>query len=144
MPTAELLLERKGSEVVTVPSDSNVLEVARTMNDHRIGAVIVVSGERVLGIFTERDILTRVVAVGKDPTQLPVADVMTTPMAVCSRKTKLSECRAVMTEKKIRHLPVVEDGKLYGVISSGDILAHEVASQEHTIHYLSEYLYGRQ
>ncbi len=143
MPTAESLLKRKGSHVVTVDKDVSALDAAKTMNDHRIGAVIVVSGDQALGIFTERDILCRVVATQLDAAATKVSDVMTTPMACCTRDTKLSECRSVMTDKKIRHLPVVEDGKLYGMISSGDILASEVAAQETTIRYLNDYLYGR-
>jgi CBS domain-containing protein len=143
VPNAEAILERKGRDVITVEKDTTVLDVARIMNDNRIGAVIVVSGERVLGVFTERDILTRVVAAQANPAKTLVADVMTTPMACCTRATTLDECKAVMTEKHMRHLPVVEDEKLYGMISSGDILGHEVASQEKTIRYLSDYLYGR-
>ena len=143
MPNAQAILDRKGRDVVTVKKDTAVLDVARIMNDRRVGAVIVLSGERVLGIFSERDILTRVVAAQADPAKTLVADVMTTPMACCTRATTLDECKAVMTEKRIRHLPVVEDETLYGMISSGDILAHEVASHEKTIRYLSDYLYGR-
>ncbi len=143
MATAEILLERKGRDVVTVGKDATVLEVAQRMNEQRIGAVIVVDNARATGIFTERDILTRVVAAQRDPATTRVSEVMTTPMACCTRTTKLTECRAVMTRQKIRHLPVVEDGKLYGMISSGDVMAYEVANQETTIQYLSEYLYGR-
>lgn len=143
MATAGALLEHKGRDVVTVRKEASVLEVAEIMNDERIGAVIVVSGERALGIFTERDILTRVVAARLDPADTPVGGVMTTPMACCTRATKLDECKAVMTEKRIRHLPVVEGDELYGMISSGDILANEVATQEKTIRYFSDYLYGR-
>lgn len=143
MSTAEVLLKQKGGEVVTVDQEISVLEAARKMNEKRIGALIVVSGEQAVGIFTERDILTRVVAPQRSVTETRVSQVMTSPMACCTRATKIAECKAVMTEKKIRHLPVVEEGKLYGMISSGDVLANEVANQQSTISYLSEYLYGR-
>ncbi|HUU84344.1 MAG TPA: CBS domain-containing protein [Phycisphaerae bacterium] len=143
MPTAEQLLKHKGEKVVTVDKGASVLEAAKAMNDHRIGAVIVTSVDQAVGIFTERDILTRVVVTQRSVTETKVGDVMTSSMACCTRATKLTECKAVMTDKKIRHLPVVEEGKLYGIISSGDILANEVAHQENTIQYLSEYLYGR-
>ncbi len=143
MPTAETVLNRKGGSVVTVQRQCTVLEAAKIMNEKRIGAVIVVEGETASGIFTERDVLTRIVAKQEDPAKILVGDVMTTPMACCTRATKLAECKTVMTEKKIRHLPVVEGGTLYGMISSGDVLAHEVASQENTIRYLNDYLYGR-
>jgi CBS domain-containing protein len=142
MTNAQSILSRKGSDVATVDLKASVLDAARVMNERRIGAVVVTSGPRVVGIFTERDVLTRVVAAGRAPAETPVETVMTTPMACCRRDTPLSECRAVMTNKRIRHLPVVEDGKLFGIISSGDILAGEVADQKETIEYLHEYLYG--
>lgn len=143
MPTANTILARKGTDVATVAHDSTVLEAAKLMNNRRIGAVVVTRGDKVVGIFTERDILTRVVAAGCDPGDTQVAGVMTSPMACCRRETPLAECKATMTSKRIRHLPVVEEGRLFGIVSSGDILAIEVADQQATIEYLHEYLYGR-
>lgn len=143
MATAQTVLDRKGVDVQTIDKDASVLDAARRMNDKRIGALIVVGADKVLGIFTERDLLMRVVAKQLDPAQTPVHQVMTTPMACCTRQTKLTECKAVMTEKKIRHLPVVEGGKLFGMVSSGDVLAYESEDKDTTIEYLSEYLYGR-
>ncbi len=143
MPKAQSILERKGDNVITVPRGATVSEAARLMNEHRIGALVACDGERAVGIFTERDVLNRVVAAGKAPDATKVVDVMTTPMACCRRDTPLSECRAVMTLKKIRHLPVVEEGRLYGIISIGDLMAAEVATQQSTIEYLHEYMHGR-
>lgn len=142
MPTAQTILDRKGTDVATVDQDATVLEAAKLMNERRIGALVVTSGDRVVGIFTERDILNRIVAVEKPPGTVKVMDVMTSPMACSRRDSKLAECKAVMTSKRIRHLPVVEEGKLYGMISSGDILASDSAEQQATIEYLHEYLYG--
>jgi len=143
MPKAQSILDQKGSDVATVAHDATVLEAAKLMNSRKIGAAVVTDGDRVVGIFTERDILTRIVASGKAPDEVKVASVMTSPMACCRRDTSLAECKATMTSKRIRHLPVVEDGKLYGIISSGDILATESVSQQATIEYLHEYIYGR-
>lgn len=143
MPSAQVLLDKKKRDVATVDHEASVLDAAKLMNEQRIGALVVTSGEKVVGIFTERDILNRVVADGKEPGVTKIGDVMTSPMAVCRRDTSLGECRAVMTTKRIRHLPVVEEGKLYGMISSGDILASQCADQRATIEYLHEYLYGR-
>ena len=143
MPTAQTILDRKGTDVATIDRDASVLEAAVKMNDRRIGAVVVTSGDHVVGVFTERDILTRVVATERVPHEVKVGDVMTSPMACCHRDTKLSECRAIMTTRRIRHLPVVEEGKLHGLVSSGDIMANEVADQQSTIEYLHEYLHGR-
>ena len=143
MFTAQAILTRKGVDVATVPHDSTVLDAAKVMNDRRIGAVVVTSGDRVVGIFTERDILRRVVATGKHPAETPVGSVMTSPMACCRRETSIAECKATMTDKRIRHLPVVEEGRLFGIVSSGDVLVSELVDQQATIEYLHEYLYGR-
>ena len=143
MPNAQSILHKKGIDVATVDRKNTVLDAAKTMNQRRIGAVVVTDGDRVVGIFTERDILNRIVAAGKDAKTTRIEEVMTSPMACCRRDTRLTECRTVMTQKRIRHLPVVEDGKLYGIISAGDIVAGEVADQQATIEYLHEYLYGR-
>ncbi len=143
MHAAQTILDRKGTEVATVDRDATVLEAATLMNERRIGAVVVTSGEHVVGIFTERDILNRVVAKECSARETVVGSVMTSPMACCRRDTPLAECRTIMTTKRIRHLPVVEEGKLFGLISSGDILANEVTQQQSTIEYLHEYLYGR-
>ena len=143
MTNAQSILQKKGSDVATVDRKTTVLDAARTMNQRRIGAVVVADGDRVVGIFTERDILNRVVAAGKDPKTTRVEEVMTSPMACCRRDTSLTDCKTVMSQKRIRHLPVVEEGKLYGMISAGDILAGEVSDQQATIEYLHEYLYGR-
>ena len=142
MPTAESILARKGSEVATIDCNATILDAAKEMNERRIGALVVTSGDKAVGIFTERDVLIRVVAAGRDPKETKIEGVMTSPMAVCRRDTPMAECRAVMTKKRIRHLPVVEEGKLYGIISSGDILASEVEDQQHTIEYLHEYLFA--
>jgi len=143
MPTAQSILERKGDNVITVLRDASVSEAARRMNEHRIGALVAYEGDHVVGIFTERDVLNRVVAAGRSPDVTKVSEVMTTPMACCRRDTPLSECRAVMTLKKIRHLPVVEEGRLYGIVSIGDLMAAEVATQQTTIEYLHQYMHGR-
>ncbi len=143
MLDVQALLEKKGTDVATVDREATVLEAAKLMNDRRIGAVVVTAGEHAVGIFTERDILNRVVASGRQPGETCVGEVMTSPMACCRRNTPMEECKAVMTAQRIRHLPVVEEGKLFGLVSSGDILASEVADQQATIEYLHEYLYGR-
>lgn len=143
MLTVQSILERKGQTVQTVAAADTVLRAAELMNQHRIGALVVSSGDKVVGIFTERDILNRVVAARRDPATTKVEQVMTTPMICGRRNTTLAECRSIMTGKRIRHLPIVEEGRLYGLISSGDLLATEVQDQQVTIEYLHEYVHGR-
>ncbi len=142
MPTAQAILDGKGGDVATVSGEATVFEAAKKMNERHIGALVVTEGKNAVGIFTERDILNRIVAAGLDPKTTPVRDVMTSPMACGRRDSKLTECRSVMANKRIRHLPIVEDGTLYGMISAGDILASESAEQQATIEYLHEYLHG--
>jgi CBS domain-containing protein len=138
------ILERKGNSVVTIRPDETVLDAARRMNEERIGAVVVSGdGRSVDGIFTERDVMRRVVAAGRPPESTLVADVMSSPVTCCKPGTTLNECQSVMTTKRLRHIPVVEDGELIGMISSGDILAQEVEVQQTTIEYLHGYLHGR-
>ncbi|UCG33101.1 MAG: CBS domain-containing protein [Phycisphaerales bacterium] len=136
------ILAKKAQEVASVSQDATVAEAAHLMNQRRIGALVVTSGPRVVGIFTERDILCRVVAEHRDAAQTRVHEVMTAPVACCQSDTELEECRAVMTTRRMRHLPVVDDNRLVGMLSIGDIMAHEAAAQQETIKYLNEYLYG--
>ena len=143
MSTAQSIIDRKGGDVATISRTTNVFDAATLMNRRHIGAVVVTDGERVVGIFSERDVLNRIVAAGLDPKATPVEKVMTSPMACCRRDTSLEDCKSVMTQKRIRHLPVVEGGKLYGMISAGDILAGEVTDKQTTIEYLHEYLFAR-
>ncbi len=136
------IIEKKGQDVASTKEDCSVQEAAREMNQRRIGSLVVLKGDRVVGIFSERDILTRVVAAGVDPGETRVGEVMTSPVACCRLDTSLEECKSVMTELRIRRIPVVEDGKLRGIVTAGDVMAFEATQQQSTIEYLYNYLYG--
>ncbi len=143
MHTVRSILERKPrGEVVSIAEDATVLDASKVMNEHRIGALVVTRDDKVVGIFTERDVLNRVVAMQKIPASVTVGDVMTAPVAVCSPDTSRAECRTVMRGKRIRHLPVVEDDALIGMISIGDLTEDAEAEQDETIRYLYEYMVG--
>jgi CBS domain-containing protein len=142
MSSVHKLLAKKGNHVYRISEQATVLEAARMMNEHRIGALVVMNAERLVGIFTERDILCRVVAEQRDPAKTTVEQVMTSPVACCTPQTTRDECRAVMRERRLRHLPVVDDGRLVGMISIGDLNDAEQADQEQTIQYLTEYVLG--
>jgi CBS domain-containing protein len=138
------LLDRKGSHVWTIGPTATVLEAALAMNEHRIGALVVTDGNRVVGIVTERDVLQRVVAERRDPSSARVADVMTAEVICCSPATTVEEARGAMRDRRIRHLPVADgDGQLAGLISIGDLNALLQADQEQTIFLLHEYILGR-
>ncbi len=143
MPKVQDILKSKGSEVVSIQQDAFVLDAAILMNSKRIGALTVMDGDRLVGVFSERDLLTRVIVVRKNPADTPISEVMTTQVRVCELTTSLDECSAAMTNNKIRHLPVVDDrGQLLGVLSTGDILARQFADQEATIRFMHEYITG--
>ncbi|MFT3880304.1 MAG: CBS domain-containing protein [Gemmatales bacterium] len=138
------ILKSKGSNVWTIQPKATVLAAASLMNKHKIGALVVTDAHQVLGMFTERDVLQRVVAQQRDPAKTSVADVMTTEVVCCTSDTNLDEARGAMKRRRIRHLPVVgEDKKLLGLISIGDLNAQAQAENEMTIFLLDEYIHGR-
>ncbi len=143
MSMVQDILTRKGGAVHSIGVTGSVLEAACRMNDLAIGGLVVVDGEHAVGMFTERDILRRVVAARLDPSVTKIREVMTAPIAVCRPSTSIAECRAVMTEKRIRHLPIVEGSQLLGIVTIGDLLAHEIGQHETTIEYLNSYIFGQ-
>jgi CBS domain-containing protein len=141
MATVQNILARKGSDIISVAPGETVLHAAELMNERGIGGLVVTEGKRLAGIFTERDILRRVVAQRRDPAATKVADVMTTPVTACGPDTPLDDCAAMMTGKRIRHLPVVGDKGLVGVITIGDVLAFQVSEQQQTIDYMHHFMF---
>ena len=141
MATASQMITEKGGDVASLGLEATVLEAARLMNERHIGSVLVLDRGRVAGIFTERDVMRRVVAAKQDPASTRMRDVMTTPVAVASAHTTLDELRRVMRERRIRHIPVVgDDDGVVGMISIGDLnrVQHDVDVQ--TIRYLEQYM----
>lgn len=145
MSQVQELLKRKGTAVRTTSPTATVLAAAELMNDHQIGSLVVVDEDgRVAGIFTERDVLRRVVGQRRDPATTTVAKVMTKEVVCCTPKTTTDEARWAMKMRRIRHLPVAdEEGKLIGLISIGDLNAELQATQEQTLFLLHEYIAGR-
>lgn len=144
MATAKDILARKGNNVVTVKPTETVLQAAQRMNERRIGAVVVCeAGEHLIGILSERDILTRVVAESRPPDATMVSEIMTTKVFHCTPETSVEECQEIMTRLRLRHLPVIKGGQLVGMISIGDLMAHEAAQQQVTIEYMHQYIHGR-
>ncbi|HEU5173818.1 MAG TPA: CBS domain-containing protein [Gemmatimonadaceae bacterium] len=141
MATVRDFLARKGSSVITVEPDQTVLQGARLMNDKGIGGLLVMENGRLVGIFTERDVMRRVVATQRDPAATKIRDVMTSDVITSPPDTDLGECRAVMTQKRIRHLPIAADGTVHGIITIGDLMAIEVAEQLDTIGHLQSYVF---
>ena len=149
---ADLLTHKKSSRVYTISPTATVLAATQLMNRHKIGALVVVADhssdaagcDHVEGMFTERDVLTRLVAEKRDPAGTLVEEIMTTDVAFCRSDTPLEEVSAVMHDRRIRHLPVCDSGgELKGLISIGDLNAWNARGQEVTIQYLHEYIHGR-
>ncbi|MEZ6244348.1 MAG: CBS domain-containing protein [Phycisphaerales bacterium] len=136
------LLAQKGDGVRSVPGDCTVLDAACAMNEAHIGAVVVLEGGRMAGILTERDVMTRVVAAGRDPARTRVSQVMTSRVLTCTPQTRLSEARAVMRSKRIRHLPVVEGDVVVGIVSIGDMNLCETETLVETIRHMEAYIAG--
>jgi CBS domain-containing protein len=142
MASVRDLLNRKGTNIVSVAPTATVLEAARLMNDRSVGGVLVVDDAgSLLGIFTERDILRRVVAAGLAPDTTKVSEVFTRDVVTTSPTTSVDECGALMTSRRVRHLPVVDASGLHGVVTIRDLLAHQVSEHETTIQHLNSYVF---
>jgi CBS domain-containing protein len=141
MATVGEILRRKGTEIVGLPSSATVLDAAQLMNERGTGSVMVLDHDNLVGIFTERDVLRRVVAEQRDPATTHLDAVMTRSVFTCAPSATLDECRGMMSGKRIRHLPVVGPDGLCGMISSGDLLALQMDEQQHTIEELNRYVY---
>lgn len=134
------ILVKKGRKVLTSTVSATVLDATHEMNKQRVGALLVMDEGRVVGMFTERDVLTRVVGAEMDPKTAHLFEVMTTPVAYCTPDTTLEDCKAIFTEKRIRHLPVMNGDELVGLVTSGDVVAFEADDHKQTIQYLEEYI----
>jgi CBS domain-containing protein len=135
------ILDRKGRNVYSVAPTVTVAEAVAEMNLHRVGSVMVMDGGRLVGIFTERDVLRRVVGPGLDPHQVTVEKVMTSNVMTIAQDSTIEDVMALFTERRFRHLPVVEHGELVGTISIGDVTRwisdHHQAEAEHLKNYIA-------
>lgn len=136
------LLERKGSSVHAVPSTVTIAVAVDEMNRHRIGSIVVLENQRAVGIFTERDVLRRVVGQNIDPRVMRVADVMTSNLITISPETTIEETMILFADKRCRHLPVLLDGKLVGLISIGDISRWMADTHRAEAEHLKNYIAG--
>ena len=136
------LLERKQSEVLSVPLAATVAEAVAKMNERHVGSVVVLEGERLVGIFTERDVLRRVVGAGLDPRTARVAELMTRNLVTISPGTTVEQAMALFTDKRCRHLPVVVGGRLTGLLSIGDVTRWLVDSNRAECEHLKNYIAG--
>lgn len=141
MVTVKDVLARKSREIVSLPPTATVLEAANLMNERGIGGLPVIDQGRMVGIFTERDILRRVVSAARDPGATRLAEVMTSPVVTAKPDMPLDQCAALLTNRRIRHLPIGDESGLAGLITIGDVLAFQVDDQQTTIEQLQHFIY---
>ncbi len=141
MATINEILADKGHEVWSVAPDDSVYHALEQLADKGIGALCVVDADgQLVGFFSERDYARKVILKGKDSVNTPVAEIMARELVTVTPETTVDECMNLMTDHKIRHLPVLDDGSLVGLVSIGDLVKHIIASQEQTISQLEQYI----
>ena len=137
------ILDGKGRKVVEVDHQASVALAVERMCFHKVGAVVVVNQSEPVGLFTERDLMHRVVNQNEDPVATPIRSVMTTPYAFGSPGMSVIEAAELMSDNRIRHLPVYDEGIMIGMVSSGDILAFKLSENERSIKYLEDYFFSQ-
>ncbi len=142
MTTVKLYLQRKGSEVWSTQPEATVYEALRLMAEKDIGALLVLESGKVVGMFSERDYARKLILQGKSSKGTLVRDIMTSKVVCVSPQHTIEECMAVMTEKRIRHLPVMESDQVMGMISIGDVVKSIISEQEFVIEQLTNYITG--
>ena len=142
MTTVRQLLDRKDRAVFSVGPETPVLEAIRAMAEHHIGALLVMKGEKLVGMLSERDYTRKVMLRGKKSSETKVSDIMSTNLTVTSPSEGVEECLRAMTDKRFRHLPVVDGGKVIGVVSIGDLVKYVISCQSATIAHLESYISG--
>ena len=140
---AELLRTKVAPRVITVRPEQSVLEAIKVLAQENVGAAIVMAGDRLAGIFSERDYTRKVILKGRSSDSTRVEEIMTANVIVVSPRTRARECMALMTEKNIRHLPVVDEGRVIGMVSIRDIVSDIIADQDFTIEQLEHYISGQ-
>jgi len=140
METVRQLLDRKGSDTLTIDVNATVFEALELMAEHNVGALVVTQGDRIAGILSERDYARKIILKGRFSRDTPVSEIMTEDVATIDPDRPISACMSSMTDKRIRHLPVVESGRLAGIISIGDVVRSIIEDQQFTIEQLENYI----
>jgi CBS domain-containing protein len=142
MKSVRQLLQAKGRSVHTIAPGARVFDALKLMAEKDVGALIVTEGDRLAGIISERDYARKVILLGKSSQDIPVRDIMTGKVITVGPDQTVEECMAIMTDKRIRHLPVTEGERLVGVLSIGDLVKEVIAEQEQTIRQLESYIHS--
>lgn len=143
MKTVAELLKAKPARVVKATPEQSVLDAIKVLAQENVGAVLVMTGERLVGILSERDYTRKVILKGRSSETTRVEEIMTANVICVSPRTKTRDCMALMTDKNIRHLPVVDEGRVIGMVSIRDIVSDIIADQDFTIEQLEHYISGQ-
>jgi CBS domain-containing protein len=139
----ELILKQKGSQLYSIPPHVTVYEALEKMAEHGVGALVVMDGSSLVGIMSERDYARKVVLDGRSSREMQVHEIMSSPPVTVTLRTTVDECMQRMTDKRCRHLPVVDAERVVGVVSIGDLVHWIISAQDHTIRQLEDYICGK-
>jgi len=143
MTTVRDILDGKGHEVWSIHPDESVYRALQLMSEHQVGALLVTEDDRLVGVMSERDYARKIILKGRASRDTTVRDIMTTDVYGITPRARIEECMQLMTEKKLRHLPVVDGERLDGVISIGDVVKATITHQEFIIEQLEHFIAGR-
>lgn len=142
MTTVRMLLDRKDRAIYSVEAQAPVLNAIRLMAEHSVGALLVMKGAALEGIVSERDYARKVILRGRSSSDTPVGDIMTSPVLTVSLDDTVQRCMQLMTDKRVRHLPVVDGGRVVGMVSIGDLVKAVIAEQQQQIEQLESYIHS--
>jgi CBS domain-containing protein len=137
------ILRGKGTDVLKIHASATVFDAIKKIVDKNVGSILVTEGDEVVGIMTERDYLRKIAVLGRTSHETLVSEIMTSPLVYVTPETTIEESMAIMTDRRIRHLPVVEDEDVVGIISIGDLVKFQSREQSFQIQYLTDYISGR-
>ena len=136
------LLDRKGRQVFSIAPTAAVLDAIRMMAEPHVGALLVMQGETLSGIVSERDYARKVILMGRSSADTPVRDIMSAPVITVQPETPVEQCMQIMTEHRVRHLPVIDGGRVVGMVSIGDLVKVVIAEQQQQIEQLESYIHS--
>ena len=142
MATAAQLLKHKGRTIYSIDPQSPVLEAIRLMAQHSVGALLVMQGAQLVGVVSERDYARKVILLGRASNETSVGQIMSSPVLTVGPEQSVHECMRIVTDNRVRHLPVVEDGGVIGVLSIGDLVRAVLEEQQQTIEQLEHYIHN--
>ena len=137
------ILRGKGVDVLKIDASATVFDALKKIVDRNVGSILVTEADEVVGIMTERDYLRKIAIHGRTSHDTIVSEIMSSPLVYVTPETTIEESMAIMTDRRIRHLPVVEDGNVVGIISIGDLVKFQTREQSFQIKYLTDYISGR-